>query len=1012
MRKRSLPVIPIVFLLSILQTWTATTCSASIILVPKEYATITGALEAAGPGDAIHVSGGTYVENVVLKPGIMLKGGYANDFSTRDIAANETIIDGRNNQGPVVLMANDSTLDGFTVINGSRKVHSDNSTSGSGVYCKKITATIRHNTFKNNEPAGIYFNQARGVVTNNRIMHSKEAGIFLEKGSDLTILSNIIGNNNFAGISAGDKPVNKPNSRIDARNNTIYGNGKAGIDAASASGNFYNNIIYKNTDAGIRSIIAPVDITNNTIVANARSGIIIVDPNILPIIKNNIIAHNGEAGIRSPKSGYSHNLLYSNFLAGDCNPYYLWCVRNQFGGYEDEEHYKKTKNIIANPLFVNIEQNDYHLTGESPAIDAGDPDKSLNDIHLSPSLGTLINDMGAYGGPHTIPEERSVNNPPEAIFTFKQRIYIDQRAKFDARASKDMDGDSITYQWNLLSVPDGSKTKFKNTDKTMASFKADKAGDYKVELVVTDRLGLTSNSNIQTITVLDNHPPTANIGESLSRVTIGETVTMYGNGSEDKDKDPLTYNWKIIYKPQKSSTVIVDETAENAPFLIDAMGSYGLQLIVNDGKIDSKPAVVYISTGHKAENGIRHVPAEYPAIQLAVDAADPGDTILVQKGVYTENIILDKNVSLKGVDWPVITGKNRAGNTNTIQFAYLGDKAGKIEGFVVTGGGLGGLGHGLNVWDSSPEIFNNIIHGNKHNGIGIHGRGTLTSKTKIHNNLIYNNGLGIGNGLGSGAQIFNNRIFKNKIVGIGCRGLSMPRIENNYIYDNRMGIGTREVSSPLIIGNHIYNNVNGIVIGPSSTIKKFAGPDIVIKNNLVYGNSRVGIAVTSFNMSKIIVTNNTIDRNNTLDLMQRAGGLVFGWPGPGEFTAVVENNIITHNKYAGIANNTGLDLFPAPGAVIKNANNLIWQNSVEYEGVKPGTNEISDDPLYVTGEAYDSNQYFLSAESPAVNAGNIAASNLNMDKMSTLPERTPDTGAVDLGYHYPESTEEFVDKNI
>ncbi len=995
----------------ILQVLSATTCFADIIRVPQHHNTLNKALGYAKDGDIIQVSGGDYRESVEMKPGVILQGGYSNDYSTRDITINETVIDGIANNGPVVLMAEGSTLDGFIIINGSRKIHSDKSISGSGIYNKGVNTVIINNVVKNNEPAGIYFNGATSVVKNNLVMNNTEAGVFIEKSSDIKIMNNIIKNNNFAGISAGGKPANKPDSILDVRNNIIYGNGKAGIDAASASGKFYNNTIYKNSDAGIRSIVSPVDITNNTIVANSRSGVIIVNPNVLPIIKNNIIAHNKEAGIRSPKGGYSYNLMFSNFISGDCDPQYLWCVRNQFSGYEDEQHYKKSKNIIADPLFISIDDDDYHLKGGSPAIDGGDPDKKLNDINFSPSLGSAVNDIGAYGGPFTISEEQKINHKPEAFVTHNERIYIDGRIKLDGRSSIDIDGDLITYQWKLLSVPNGSSAQFKRTQKAKASLKTDKAGEYHVQLVVTDRLGLMSEPNIKKISVMDNRPPKANLGELLSRSRVGEVVTVYGSGSKDKDGDPLTYKWKVIYKPEKSKIVLGHKTSDSVFFQVDAKGSFGIQLVVNDGKIDSKPAVVYVSTGHKAKNGIRKVPEEYPTIQLAIDAADSGDKILVKKGVYTENVILDKNVHLKGVDWPIVTGKNRKGNTNTIQFAYLGDTAGKIEGFIVTGGGRGGLGHGLNVWDSSPDIYNNIIHGNKHNGIGIHGRGTLTSKTKIHNNNIYNNGLGIGNGLGSGAHIFNNKIYKNKIVGIGCRGLSLPRIEGNYIYENRMGIGTREVASPYIIGNYIYNNINGIVIGPSSTIKKFVGPDIVIKNNLVYGNSRVGVAVTSFNMSKVIVTNNTIHGNNSFDLIQRAGGLVFGWPGPAEFTAIVENNIITNNKYAGIANNTGLDLFPASGANIKNVNNLVWQNSVEYEGMKPGKSDISVDPLFVNDKTYNNGQFFLEDNSPAVDAGNKSSSEMELNKGYVQKGEILDTGMVDLGFHYYKIQEKFIDKS-
>lgn len=63
-------------------------------------------------------------------------------------------------------------------------------------------------------------------------------------------------------------------------------------------------------------------------------------------------------------------------------------------------------NIKGNPLFVVGPLSDYHLSPDSPCIDTGNPDSQYNDpedpMHpgyaLWPALGTIRNDMGAYGG--------------------------------------------------------------------------------------------------------------------------------------------------------------------------------------------------------------------------------------------------------------------------------------------------------------------------------------------------------------------------------------------------------------------------------------------------------------------------------------------------------------------------------------------------------------------------------------------------------------------------------------
>jgi nitrous oxidase accessory protein NosD len=419
--------------------------------------------------------------------------------------------------------------------------------------------------------------------------------------------------------------------------------------------------------------------------------------------------------------------------------------------------------------------------------------------------------------------------------------------------------------------------------------------------------------------------------------------------------------------------------------------------------------MVYVSTIHQAVDGKRNVPGEYPTIQTAIDAANPGDDIIVQKGIYKENIIIDKYINLTGIGWPEIDGGSREGNVNTVSIAYLGYRAGKIEGFIVTGGGLGPRGHGIYIWDSSPELTNNKLTGNRHNSIGVHGKAAQTGNTRIHNNLIYDNGVGIGNGLGSNAHIYNNQIYNNHMVGVGSRGGAMPRIEGNSIYGNHIGVGTREPASPHIKGNQIFDNVFGIAIGNMSTFEPYAGKDIVIENNLIIKNLQRGISITSFNLSKVIILNNTIDSNNLRE-WEEGGGVLFGWPQAGTFTAIMENNIITNNRIIGFGNYNGTELFPATGATIINNYNNVWNNDKDYEGCDPGDKDFSQDPLFVSVDSIKNGNYFLSQRdsgqefsSPSVNAGSKAAFGLGLGSYTTRTDKAGDTGIVDMGYHYPEA---------
>ena len=101
-----------------------------------------------------------------------------------------------------------------------------------------------------------------------------------------------------------------------------------------------------------------------------------------------------------------------------------------------------------------------------------------------------------------------------------------------------------------------------------------------------------------------------------------------------------------------------------------------------------------------------HVPSQYPTIQSGVDAASPGDSVLVACGIYYEHDILMKSG---------IVLLSESGTTDsscvTIDAQRLGrvfycldvDQTTTIERFTITGG-LAGDGAGLVCYNSSPIL--------------------------------------------------------------------------------------------------------------------------------------------------------------------------------------------------------------------------------------------------------------------------------------------------------------------
>ncbi len=70
------------------------------------------------------------------------------------------------------------------------------------------------------------------------------------------------------------------------------------------------------------------------------------------------------------------------------------------------------------------------------------------------------------------------------------------------------------------------------------------------------------------------------------------TVLLNGAGSSDPDNDPLTYSWSIQVQQLGSSAAVDDPSSETPSFVADVEGSYEVQLIVNDGLVNSTPGTM------------------------------------------------------------------------------------------------------------------------------------------------------------------------------------------------------------------------------------------------------------------------------------------------------------------------------------------------------------------------------------------------------------------------------------
>lgn len=193
----------------------------------------------------------------------------------------------------------------------------------------------------------------------------------------------------------------------------------------------------------------------------------------------------------------------------------------------------------------------------------------------------------------SIPDEVLVstfNTPPVAEAGYDQAVIeIDSIVNLDGEQSYDVDGDPITFEWSVISKPEGSLAALDDPASRTPSFIADVHGDYEVQLIVRDPWAASEADTV--IISFENVTPVAVPGGNQS-VIQGDTVLLDGSGSYDANLDPLTYNWSMVTKPAGSDAEITDPTAMQPSYVTDLPGEYIVSLIVHDGFVNSDPSNV------------------------------------------------------------------------------------------------------------------------------------------------------------------------------------------------------------------------------------------------------------------------------------------------------------------------------------------------------------------------------------------------------------------------------------
>ncbi|RLI43691.1 hypothetical protein DRO69_09035 [Candidatus Bathyarchaeota archaeon] len=200
---------------------------------------------------------------------------------------------------------------------------------------------------------------------------------------------------------------------------------------------------------------------------------------------------------------------------------------------------------------------------------------------------------------------------------------------------------------------------------------------------------------------------------------------------------------------------------------------------------------------------IKKVPEEYPTIQAAINAASPGDTIIVTHGTYNENLLVNKSISIIGENpaTTIIDGGQRGNAINVVSSGVV------ISGFTIQNG-TGGLPYsGISVSGCNFVVINNTVLRENYYGLQL----TNSNNSQIFNNVIMNNmyaGIYIHDRCSNNA-FFENTI-KNNIVGVWS-----SNSPSNVFYHNNFINNTNQLQAfpPMILDNGSEGNYWSDCIG-------------------------------------------------------------------------------------------------------------------------------------------------------------------------------------------------------
>jgi len=341
-------------------------------------------------------------------------------------------------------------------------------------------------------------------------------------------------------------------------------------------------------------------------------------------------------------------------------------------------------------------------------------------------------------------------------------------------------------------------------------------------------------------------------------------------------------------------------------------------------------------------------------IQQAIDIIEENETIYVYNGIYYENLLINKSITLEGENnSSTIIDGNSSGDVVFVTANYV-----DIKNFTIKNSYNSTYNFGILFFAANGNISNCIITDNG-NGIEL----IYCEKINVYGNIIRNN-LEFGVSIWS---VNDSKVFDNIIINNGESGIRNYKSKGNIINNNFLKNNSKEgiydwYSSDSIVYNNIVLETKELDSNWGDGIEVAHSSNCTIEDNYVKNNEGVGI-ILHVGSSNCSIINNIVDNNS-------AGRGIGAWGG---FNGYIVGNMITNQSSSGIQ---------VSGVGEEDFNGIIERNTISqnYYGISIGTDnnistsfEIRENRIFNNYIGIDSNRW--------TNGGKIYHNNIHDNQL-------------------------------